>query len=111
MSTVGSRQPPAAEVERLAQDWVTTSVHEFGHAVVGLAEGVQIHEVWLDYQRVWGDWRVVGRTEVGRRRGGTVVLGPDTIIRMSIAGPEAEAIHIADRDRIQIGRASCRERV
>ncbi len=85
-------------------EWHTASVHEAGHAVVGLHLGVPIDEVWIAYSPGWpawlGRWQVTGRTSTGTRE-----VNDNDSVPFTIGGLEAEAIHLVQRDGIRYAKA------
>lgn len=90
----------------MAEDWHTVSLHEGGHYVVGHLLGLPVFEAWLTYHRHgwFGEWVVVGRTELGTHRGDTAVVDDDTVALFTLAGLEAEAMWVAHRDGYDLPR-------
>lgn len=93
---------PSAE---LAPFWESVSIHEAGHAVVGVLLGVPVHHVQLSYQRVaMLRWEVVGWTAIGPDGHGAD-LEERTDVLFTLAGLEAEALWIANTQNTHLDRA------
>lgn len=97
--------PSAERVAELAPYWKSVSIHEAGHAVVGVLLGVPVHHVRLDYQRVgFLRWEVVGWTAIGPRGRGADLDDRDAVL-FTLAGLEAEALWISSTTGIDLDRA------
>lgn len=95
-----SADNPALTGRRL-DEWVTTSVHEAGHVVVGVHLGIPIVEAWIRYRSGWfGGWQVLGRTSTGN-----ALVNDNDSVPFTIGGLEAEAIHLVRRDGVSLARA------
>lgn len=97
--------PPAERVAELAPFWASVSVHEAGHAVMGVLRGIPVHHVQLSYQRVGIlRWEVVGWTAIGPGGRGATVEADDEVL-FTLAGLEAEALWISTTQGIGLDQA------
>jgi hypothetical protein len=99
--------PSAERVAELAPFWESVSIHEAGHAVVGVLLGVPVHHVRLDYQPtgfLGSRWEVSGYTGIGSD-GRSAVLDEKAAVLFTLAGLEAEALFISGRDHIALRHA------
>jgi len=88
--------PSADRVAELAPMWESVSVHEAGHAVVGVLLDVPVHHVRLDYLQVGflGRWEVDGYTGIGDT-GVSAIVEEHVGVRFALAGLEAEALWLS----------------
>ncbi len=93
---------PAKVAARHADDWHTTSIHEAGHVVAAMHLGIPVSDVWIAHDRSMFGWSVLGRTNLV---GGHFNADEDQAMGFAYAGVEAQAIHLAARDRLPIGAA------
>lgn len=98
--------PSADRVTELVPMWESVSVHEAGHAVVGVLLGVPVHHVRLDYQQVslLGRWEVVGYTGIGPN-GHSAELDERDAVLFVLAGLEAESLWISAANHVSLPRA------
>lgn len=97
--------PPAERITELAPFWDSVSIHEAGHAVIGVLLGVPVDHVQLSYQRVnLLRWEVTGWTAIGPGGCGAD-LEENIDVLFTLGGLEAEALHITTTCGISLGRA------
>lgn len=89
----------AAQATALEADWVLTSYHEAGHAVVASMLGLPVYSVWLSHERRFLRWAVVGRTLVAPP-GQTIEVDDTPNLLFTTAGITAEAMWLGCRDNL-----------
>lgn len=96
-STLGS----ARTDKRRDRHWYDASVHEAGHVILGLTAGLPIHSVRLR-RTLLGN--ISGFTAVAPGNGSVIGTSEQDLF-LTLGGPEAEAICVAQRDDIHLDQA------
>lgn len=98
--------PSAERAAELNPFWESVSIHESGHAVVGVLLEIPVHHIRLRYEQVgvFGRWEVAGYTAIGTDGAGADIHERDSALFV-LAGLEAEALWLNTQHGIPLGRA------